>query len=192
MQIQIIKLKLLHPHPINRPLNPNPVKWLRVRMEKDGYDPAHPIPVRKNGKGYQMAGGNQRRLAAEAIGLTEVPCIVKSLTDEQIVYEIMRDNAQDPVHPIHIGSQLNYMRREMGTSIRVFAKEFKLTKEKVQRCSRAAVVYDRLKNKYKLADDLYSIWRQLAVIYSAGQMQWLGLAERAIAGANADAIRQLL
>jgi len=159
-------------------------------MKAAGFDEAHPIPVRKNSKGYQMAGGNQRRLAAEMIGLKIVPCIVKKLDERQIVYAIMHDNAQEPVHPFDIGKQFIHMRRELDVSIKGFAKEFKMTRTKVRQYSEAATVFDRLKGKVN--EDLRPCWRQLAVIYGAGQTEWLGLAERAVAGLKADGIRQIL
>jgi len=166
MQIQQIKIKLLHPHPINRPPNPHQVAWLVERMKEDGFDLAHPIPVRKNGDGYHMAGGNQRRLAATKIGLKEVPCIVKPPNERQLIFEIMRDNAQEPVHAIDVGNQFNYMHREMGMTVRTFAKTFRLTRTRVKQYSDAVTVYGRLKDKVN--EDLRPVWKQLAVIYGSG------------------------
>jgi ParB/RepB/Spo0J family partition protein len=159
-------------------------------MKAEGFDEAHPIPVRKHGKGYQMAGGNQRKLAAEQIGLKVVPCIIKPLNEKQIVFAIMHDNAQEPVHPIDVGKTFIHMRREMDMTIKGFAKEFKMTRTKVRQFSEAATVFDRLKGKVN--GDLRPVWKQLAVIYGAGQTEWLGLAERAVGGLKADAIRQML
>jgi ParB/RepB/Spo0J family partition protein len=190
MQIEYLQISLLHPHPINRPPNLAHVKWLAGRLRAEGFDEAHPIPVRKNGKGYQMAGGNQRKLAAEQIGLKVVPCIVKKLDERQMVYAIMHDNAQEPVHPIDIGKQFIHMRRELDVSIKGFAKEFKMTRTKVRQFSEAATVYHRLKGKVN--EDLRPVWKQLAVIYGAGQTDWQGLAERALGGLKADCIRQIL
>ncbi|MGD8190557.1 ParB/RepB/Spo0J family partition protein [Brevibacillus ginsengisoli] len=53
-----------------------------------------PLIVRKSIKGYELVAGERRLRAAEKAGLTSVPVIVKSYTDQQIMEIALIENLQ--------------------------------------------------------------------------------------------------
>jgi ParB family chromosome partitioning protein len=53
-----------------------------------------PILVRKNEKGYEVVAGERRLRAAKAIGLEEVPVIVKNVTDREVLVLALVENIQ--------------------------------------------------------------------------------------------------
>lgn len=51
------------------------------------------VRPKENG-GYEMVAGHRRKYAAELAGLTEIPCIVRSLTDEEATIIMVDSNLQ--------------------------------------------------------------------------------------------------
>jgi len=182
-----IELSLLHPYPKNPPPDRVVVKRLAVRMRAGGFDPAHPVKVRKNGKGYEILGGHMRHLAAQSAGLTEVPCVVVKLSDRSALFELAHDNAQRTWHPLDVGQHII----DTGLSIRKYMKKFGLKLGAVQQRLYSAQVYNAVKDDVN--EDLRPIWRQMAVIYSAPRTQWAGLVEQVVnKDLNADGVRRIL
>ncbi len=44
--------------------------------------------------GYEIVAGHRRKLAAERVGLTALPCIVRDLSDDEAVIQLVDSNAQ--------------------------------------------------------------------------------------------------
>ena len=44
--------------------------------------------------GYEIVAGHRRKLAAEQAGFTDMPCIVRSLTDDEAIIQLVDSNAQ--------------------------------------------------------------------------------------------------
>lgn len=60
-----------------------------------------PLTVRANGKGYEIAAGHRRYRAAKLAGLTEVPAIVRAMSDAQFLEVLVIENDQrEDVHPL--------------------------------------------------------------------------------------------
>jgi ParB family chromosome partitioning protein len=53
-----------------------------------------PIIARPKGDGYELIAGHRRKLAAAIAGLSEIPIIVRELTDEQAVIAMVDSNVQ--------------------------------------------------------------------------------------------------
>ena len=52
-----------------------------------------PATVRpREGGGYEMVSGHRRQKASELAGYSDMPCIVKNLTDEQAITQMVEDN----------------------------------------------------------------------------------------------------
>ena len=49
------------------------------------------VRLTKDGK-YEMVSGHRRQKASELAGFTDMPCIVKDLTDEQAITQMVEDN----------------------------------------------------------------------------------------------------
>lgn len=59
------------------------------------YGVLNPVLVReKPGGGYEMISGHRRKKASELAGLSEIPCIVKNLTDDEAIVAMVDANLQ--------------------------------------------------------------------------------------------------
>ena len=80
-----------------------------------------PIIVRKAREGYELIAGERRFLAAQRIGLDEVPAIVKNVSDQESLELALIENIQrDDLNPI-----------EEALGYDMLCKEFNLTQDSV-------------------------------------------------------------
>lgn len=69
-----------------------------------------PIVLRKKDKGYEIVAGERRWRAAIKAGLTEVPCLVRELSDEQnMLIAIIENMQREDLNPIEEAEGLNQM-----------------------------------------------------------------------------------
>jgi hypothetical protein len=84
MGIQWIKLDDLYDHPDNPRLAPRQDVVDQIAAQLNGrMDEAHALIVRPMPAGYQIIAGHTRKLAALQAKLTEIPCWVREMTDEE-------------------------------------------------------------------------------------------------------------
>ena len=55
----------------------------------------------REGGGYEMVSGHRRMKASELAGFIDMPCIVRNLTDEQAITQMVEDNT-NPVSYTHL------------------------------------------------------------------------------------------
>ena len=80
-----------------------------------------PILVRKNENGYEVVAGERRLRAAKAIGLEEVPVIIKNVTDREALVLALVENIQR--------EELNAIEEALG--FKRLMEEFSFTQEAV-------------------------------------------------------------
>lgn len=69
-----------------------------------------PIVLRSAGKGYEIVAGERRWRAARMIGLKELPCIVRELTDEEnMLLAIIENMQREDLNPIEEAEGLKQM-----------------------------------------------------------------------------------
>jgi ParB family transcriptional regulator, chromosome partitioning protein len=69
-----------------------------------------PIVLREKGKGYEIVAGERRWRAAIKAGLTEVPCLIRELDDEQnMLIAIIENMQREDLNPIEEAEGLNRM-----------------------------------------------------------------------------------
>jgi len=74
-----------------------------------------PIVVRRKKKGYEIVAGERRWRAAMKAGLTEVPCLLKELTDEQnMLIAIIENMQREDLNPIEEAEGLHQMVTTFG------------------------------------------------------------------------------
>ncbi len=74
-----------------------------------------PIVVRRKKKGYEIVAGERRWRAAMKAGLTEVPCLLKELTDEQnMLIAIIENMQREDLNPIEEAEGLHQMVSTFG------------------------------------------------------------------------------
>ena len=108
----------------------------------------NPITVRpREGGGYEIVSGHRRMLASELAGFTNAPCIVRNLTDEQAITQMVEDNTtqREQILPSErakaLKMQLDAIKRQGARdedskgqrSNEVVAKRNKMTVKTVQR-----------------------------------------------------------
>ena len=60
-----------------------------------------PLLVRPNGKGFELAAGHRRYRAAKLVGLEELPCTVREMSDQVFMEVLTIENLQrEDVHPL--------------------------------------------------------------------------------------------
>src|SRR6202167_5345411 len=89
---------------------------LAQSIERDGI--IQPIIVRKTApKEYQIIAGERRWRAAKAAGLTEVPVIVRTADDQQVLELAIVENIQrEDLNPIELATAFQRMATELGLS----------------------------------------------------------------------------
>src|SRR6516164_8200311 len=93
---QLLPLDRLHSHPGNpRLVDREDVIEAIIAGLVSGFDPAHALIVRPRPDGdYEILSGHHRKQAGERVGLTEVPCWVRDLDDDDADMLLVTSNAQ--------------------------------------------------------------------------------------------------
>jgi len=107
----------------------------------------NPAVVRpREGGGYELVSGHRRQKASELAGFTDMPCIVRNLTDEQAITQMVEDNTtqRENILPSEkakaLKMQLDAIKRQGvrdggngQRSDEIVAKRNKMTGKQVQR-----------------------------------------------------------
>jgi ParB family chromosome partitioning protein len=105
---QSLPIDQLHPNPWNRTVfDSEAMKDLVASIKAVGIK--EPLIVRLLPEGdYQIASGHRRWLAAKDAGLTEVPCWVQTLNDEQVAEDNITINIQrEDLPPLELARMLS-------------------------------------------------------------------------------------
>ena len=92
-QIVYIKLSELHAfknHPF-KVSNDEEMKAMVSSVRDNGVTQPAIVRPREDG-GYEIVSGHRRQKASELAGFTYMPCIVRNLTDEQAITQMVEDN----------------------------------------------------------------------------------------------------
>lgn len=74
-----------------------------------------PLVVRQRNSGYEIVAGERRWRAAMKAGLTELPCLIRELTDEQnMLIAIIENMQREDLNPIEEAEGLNQMVSTFG------------------------------------------------------------------------------
>jgi len=96
-----IPLDLLEPNPQQprQVMDPAELEHLKASIREHGV--LQPILVRPMGERYQIVAGERRFRASQAIGLTEVPVVIRDIPDDQLLEVALIENLQrsdlDPI-----------------------------------------------------------------------------------------------
>ena len=76
----------------------------------DKHGVIQPVVLRSAGQGYEIVAGERRWRAARMVGLKEIPCIVKELTDEEnMLLAIIENMQREDLNPIEEAEGLKKM-----------------------------------------------------------------------------------
>ena len=172
--MQSIQVALLQPHPQNPRLSPRQdvVEQIAAQIA-GGFDAAHALLVRPIGEQYQIISGHHRFDAAKQAGLSEVPCWVRELSDDDAYMQLVLCNTQSELHPLEEGKHA----AESGMDLKAYA----------ERAGKArTTLADKLKAWRVLSvthvrhEDITDSWRNLAEIHAAPKWLWAALVEKMI------------
>ncbi len=92
-QIVYINLSDLHPFK-NHPFQVRDDEEMRAMVESvRDKGVTQPAVVReREGGGYELVSGHRRQKASELAGFTDMPCIIRKMTDEQAITQMVEDN----------------------------------------------------------------------------------------------------
>lgn len=97
-----------------------------------------PCLVRPNAKGFELAAGHRRYRAAKSIGLDQLPCLIRPMTDQEFLEVLTIENLQrEDVHPLD----------EAKGYEALMAKPYKMPVEQIaEKVGRSVkYIYDRVK-----------------------------------------------
>lgn len=101
---------------VNQPrksFNEEKIEELAESIKEHGI--IQPIVVRKKNEGYEIVAGERRWRAARKAGLSEVPCLIRELTDEQnMLIAIIENMQREDLNPIEEAEGLHQMITSFG------------------------------------------------------------------------------
>jgi ParB family chromosome partitioning protein len=105
-------------------IDPNPVQPRRVFQQDALHQLAdsirqhgviQPLVVRHQGARYQLVAGERRWRAAKIAGLSEVPAVVKDISDDRLLEITLIENIQrEDLNPMELALALERMARELN------------------------------------------------------------------------------
>ena len=113
-----VSLELLQESPTNprRVFDPAALQDLVASVREHGV--LQPILVRQVGAAFEVIAGARRFRAAKAAGLETVPCIVRELSDKQVLEIQFVENLQrSDLHPLDEGQGYRKLHEEFGYSV---------------------------------------------------------------------------
>ena len=155
-QLQSIALNKLHPHPDNPrlELRDDVVQQLASQISENGFGAEHAILVRPVKGKFQIISGHHRTEAARTIALSEVPCWVRDMDDDEAFMQLVLSNAQGELSPLEIGihalKAVPPAQGKAGAGIAAYAKAIGRSDEGVRQLRAAAEVLQLTKSFGKL------------------------------------------
>ncbi len=81
-----------------------------------------PLIVRKTGERYEIVCGERRYRASEIAALTEIPCLVRELTDEQVLDIQIHENLhREDIHPMDEAYGYQFLREKLNCEVKDLA-----------------------------------------------------------------------
>lgn len=96
-----------------------------------------PVVLRKSGKGYEIVAGERRWRAARKVGIKELPCIVKELTDEEnMLLAIIENMQREDLNPIEEAEGIKQMIDTYGLTQEQVSKSVGKSRPYIANCLR--------------------------------------------------------
>jgi len=91
-----------------------------------------PVIVRPVGDMYELTAGRRRLFSARESGLTEIPCIIKDVDDEETMYISLIENIQrKDVDPVTLGRAVSQVLKREGISPGKLARKIGKSKQTI-------------------------------------------------------------
>ncbi len=108
-----VPLTSIHPNPYQprKSFPPEALSELAASMKRHGL--LHPVIVVKKGGGYTLVSGERRLRAAESLGWSDIPAIVRDFTDQDLLEIALVENLKrSDLNPVEIAEGLKRLSEE--------------------------------------------------------------------------------
>jgi len=121
-----------------------------------------PLILRKDGKEYELVAGMRRLLAAEMVGLTTVPAIVKNIDAEDAeAIKIAENHERENVNPIDEGEYFTEVLESTGWTQKDMAVEVGVSEAYISQRLATAAWDERTKKAVRVGNMKFSVAREL-------------------------------
>jgi ParB family chromosome partitioning protein len=149
-----------------------------------------PLLVRENGSRYEVICGNRRLAAARKAGLVDVPCIVRSMTDVEVLQAQLVENLQRvAMHPLDTAEAFQTL-ASMGLTVQQIAS--KIGKSTNYVCQRLKLIALTDTQKTEFREGKMNFSQALAVANLPSGMQDVASEEFRSAGVGGTQAQQMV
>ena len=118
---------------------------LAASIEEHGL--IQPVVLRKMKKGYEIVAGERRWRAARLIGIKEIPCIIKELTDEEnMLLAIIENMQREDLNPIEEAEGIYQMIETYGLTQEKVSKSVGKSRPYITNCLRLLKLPEKVKS----------------------------------------------
>lgn len=189
-QIHVLPLVKPQPHPQNPRLllREEVVEGIAAQLKATGeFSIMHALIVRPVDDYYQIMAGHHREAAARRAGLTEIPCGVSEMSDEDAFMQLVLSNAQSELSPLEIGIHaLEYVKpgknQWTGGGISEYARQIGKDESYIRQLRHAAEVLSSISKASELTPKLRDKAQHLFHVHAAPPDTWLLLVEAMLEG----------
>ncbi len=147
-----------------------------------------PVVLRSVKNGYEIVAGERRWRAARKIGLKEIPCIVKELTDEEnMLLAIIENMQREDLNPIEEAEGISQMMDTYGLTQEQVSKSVGKSRPYITNSLRLLKLPEEIR-KY-VADGLLSSGHARAIVSAGSIARQMEIAEAAVK--NGLSVRQI-
>ena len=147
-----------------------------------------PVVIRSVKNGYEIVAGERRWRAARKIGLKEIPCIVKELTDEEnMLLAIIENMQREDLNPIEEAEGISQMIDTYGLTQEQVSKSVGKSRPYITNSLRLLKLPEEIR-KY-VADGLLSSGHARAIVSAGSIARQMEIAEAAVK--NGLSVRQI-
>ncbi len=145
--VKYIKIHDIMPN-VNQPrktFNEDKIEELAASIKEHGI--IQPIVVRKHNKGYEIVAGERRWRAAMKAELSQVPCLIRELDDEQnMLIAIIENMQREDLNPIEEAEGLRQMTDTFGMTQEQVSKSVGKSRPYITNCMRLLKLPEYIKN----------------------------------------------
>lgn len=182
---RMLPVSRLQPHPDNPRLRlrDDVITQIAAEITRSGFGREHAILVRPSGRAYQIISGHHRHAAAIRAGLTEIPCWVRDMDDDEAFMQLILSNTQGEMSPLEEGHHVHcYVQRSKGGrgregGLREYARRLNKDHSYLAKKQRAYGVYEKCGGPTTVS------WESLYEVSKAPEDCWQPLAAAMVANA---------
>ncbi len=149
--LEIVDIKQIKPHPMNPrvQLRADVVDQILQQLKADKqFKAVHALHVRPVNGHFQILSGHHRIAAAQQAGISELPCWIEEMNDDDAYMQLVLSNAQGELSPLEIGMHvLGYVQRQKGGGLKAYGQRIGKTQQYVSQLRDAAEVAQEISNK---------------------------------------------